>query len=88
MRQTSSHHLMQDTKSVGVVTPQYVHIDSPLQLKSGATLDRYHLVYETYGQLNAAKSNAILICHALSGNHHIAGVYADKEKVRVGGTTW
>lgn len=80
MRQTSSHHLMQDTKSVGVVTPQYVHIDSPLQLKSGATLDRYHLVYETYGQLNAAKSNAILICHALSGNHHIAGVYADKEK--------
>lgn len=71
---------MQDTKSVGVVTPQYVHIDSPLQLKSGATLDRYHLVYETYGQLNAAKSNAILICHALSGNHHIAGVYADKEK--------
>jgi len=80
LRQTSSHHLMQDTKSVGVVTPQYVHIDSPLQLKSGATLDRYHLVYETYGQLNAAKSNAILICHALSGNHHIAGVYADKEK--------
>jgi len=80
LRQTSSHHLMQDTKSVGVVTPQYVHIDSPLQLKSGATLDRYHLVYETYGQLNVAKSNAILICHALSGNHHIAGVYADKEK--------
>lgn len=80
MRQTSSHHLMQDTKSVGVVTPQYVHIERPLQLKSGATLDRYHLVYETYGQLNAAKSNAILICHALSGNHHIAGVYADKEK--------
>ncbi len=71
---------MQDTKSVGVVTPQYVHIDKPLQLKSGATLDNYHLVYETYGQLNAARSNAILICHALSGNHHIAGVYADKEK--------
>lgn len=71
---------MHDTKSVGVVTPQYVHIDKPLQLKSGVTLDRYHLVYETYGQLNAAKSNAILICHALSGNHHIAGVYADKEK--------
>lgn len=71
---------MQDTKSVGVVTPQYVHIDRPLQLKSGATLDNYHLVYETYGELNAARSNAILICHALSGNHHIAGVYADKEK--------
>ncbi|GKS70059.1 homoserine O-acetyltransferase [Nitrosomonas sp. PY1] len=71
---------MQDTKSVGVVTPQYVHIDRPLQLKSGAMLDSYHLVYETYGELNAAKSNAILICHALSGNHHIAGVYADKDK--------
>jgi len=71
---------MHDTKSVGVVTPQFVHIDKPLQLKSGATLDRYHLVYETYGQLNAARSNAILICHALSGNHHVAGVYADKEK--------
>lgn len=71
---------MQDTKSVGVVTPQYVHIDRPLQLKSGATLDNYHLVYETYGELNTARSNAILICHALSGNHHIAGVYADKEK--------
>ena len=71
---------MQDTKSVGVVTPQYVHIDRPLQLKSGATLDSYHLVYETYGELNTARSNAILICHALSGNHHIAGVYADKEK--------
>mgnify|MGYP003438972302 FL=1 len=70
---------MQDTKSVGVVTPQYVHIDRPLQLKSGATLDSYHLVYETYGELNTARSNAILICHALSGNHHIAGVYADKE---------
>jgi homoserine O-acetyltransferase len=71
---------MQDTKSVGVVTPQYVHIDRPLQLKSGATLDSYHLVYETYGELNTTRSNAILICHALSGNHHIAGVYADKEK--------
>jgi len=59
---------MQDSKSVGVVTPQYVHIDKPLQLKSGLVLDSYHLVYETYGQLNAARSNAVLICHALSGN--------------------
>ncbi|AEJ00416.1 Homoserine O-acetyltransferase [Nitrosomonas sp. Is79A3] len=71
---------MQDSKSVGVVTPQYVTIDKPLQLKSGLLLDNYHLVYETYGQLNAARSNAVLICHALSGNHHVAGVYADKEK--------
>ncbi len=71
---------MQDSTSVGIVTPQYVQIDKPLQLKSGASLDSYHLVYETYGQLNAARSNAVLICHALSGNHHVAGYYADNEK--------
>ena len=71
---------MQESKSVGVVTPQYVQIDKPLQLKSGLSLESYHLVYETYGQLNAARSNAILICHALSGNHHVAGVYAGNEK--------
>ena len=71
---------MQDSKSVGVVTPQFVTIDKPLLLKSGLQLDNYHLVYETYGQLNAERSNAVLICHALSGNHHVAGVYADKEK--------
>ncbi len=71
---------MQDSKSVGVVTPQYVQIGKPLQLKSGLVLDSYHLVYETYGQLNAARSNAVLICHALSGNHHVAGVYAEAEK--------
>ena len=71
---------MQDSKSVGVVTPQYVQVDKPLLLKSGASLDSYHLVYETYGQLNAARSNAVLICHALSGSHHVAGYYADNEK--------
>ena len=71
---------MHDSKSVGVVTPQYVQIDKPLQLKSGFVLDSYHLVYETYGQLNADRSNAVLICHALSGNHHVAGVYADNPK--------
>ncbi len=71
---------MQDSKSVGIVIPQYVQIDKPLQLKSGLSLDSYHLVYETYGQLNAARSNAVLICHALSGTHHVAGVYAENEK--------
>jgi homoserine O-acetyltransferase len=71
---------MQDSKSVGMVTPQYVQIDKPLLLKSGLVLDNYRLVYETYGQLNAARSNAVLICHALSGNHHVAGVYAEQEK--------
>ncbi len=71
---------MQDSNSVGIVTPQYVHIDKPLELRSGSVLSSYNLVYETYGKLNAAKSNAVLVCHALSGNHHIAGVYADTPK--------
>lgn len=71
---------MQAPNSTGIVTPRCVHIDQPLQLRSGTVLDSYNLVYETYGKLNAAKSNAILICHALSGNHHLAGVYADDPK--------
>jgi homoserine O-acetyltransferase/O-succinyltransferase len=73
---------MHDPNSVGIVTPQYVHIDKPLELRSGAVLSSYNLVYETYGKLNAAKSNAVLVCHALSGNHHVAGVYADTPKSR------
>jgi homoserine O-acetyltransferase len=71
---------MQDPTSVGIVTPQSVRFDAPLHLKSGAVLNSYELVYETYGELNAAKSNAILVCHALSGNHHVAGAYADQPK--------
>ncbi|HBV22102.1 MAG TPA: homoserine O-acetyltransferase [Nitrosomonas sp.] len=71
---------MQDSNSVGIVIPQYVHIDKTLKLKSGSILTSYNLVYETYGTLNADRSNALLICHALSGNHHVAGVYADKPK--------
>jgi len=64
-------------QSVGVVEAQRAHFDQPLHLRSGGVLPAYDLVYETYGTLNAAKSNAILVCHALSGNHHIAGHYAD-----------
>jgi len=63
--------------SVGVVTAQKAHFDTPLACKCGAVLDSYDLVYETYGTLNAAKSNAVLVCHALSGTHHVAGYYAD-----------
>jgi len=65
-------------QSVGVVESQRAHFDQPLHLRSGGVLPAYDLVYETYGTLNAAKSNAILVCHALSGNHHIAGHYADQ----------
>jgi len=66
---------MKASRSVGTVTPQRVHVDAPLTLASGATLAGFDLVYETYGKLNAAHSNAILICHALSGTHHVAGTY-------------
>jgi homoserine O-acetyltransferase len=66
--------------SVGIVTAQRAVFDKPLSFRSGAVLPRYELVYETYGTLNAERSNAILICHALSGNHHVAGCYAGDEK--------
>ena len=71
---------MLDNNSVGIATPQTAHFATPLALKSGETLDAYHLVYETYGTLNAAKTNAVLICHALSGNHHVAGKYTEQDK--------
>lgn len=61
--------------SVGLVTPQTIQFNEPLLLACGKTLDNYQLVYETYGQLNASKSNAVLICHALSGHHHAAGYH-------------
>ncbi len=63
--------------SVGIVSAQRATFDTPLTFKSGAVLPRYELMYETYGTLNADHSNAILICHALSGYHHVAGYYAD-----------
>lgn len=62
--------------SVGIVAPQVAVFDEPLELESKGRLDSYQLVYETYGTLNAAKDNAILICHALSGDHHVAGYHA------------
>ena len=53
--------------SVGLVQPQTLHVDQPLALASGRQLQQYDLIYETYGSLNSQRSNAILICHALSG---------------------
>jgi homoserine O-acetyltransferase len=55
-----------------------MHFDAPLPLQSGAVLSDYALSYETYGTLNAHKSNAVLVCHALNASHHVAGVYADQ----------
>ena len=59
-----------------IVTPQTFRFDQPLCLQSGAVLPAYELKVETYGQLNADKSNAVLICHALNASHHVAGLHA------------
>jgi homoserine O-acetyltransferase len=71
---------MSENNSVGIVAPQTAHFNQPLKLKSGQVLPQYDLVYETYGTLNADKSNAVLICHALSGNHHVAGKYSEDDR--------
>ena len=63
--------------SVGRVTAQQMHFSEALPLKSGAMLRDYTLVYETYGTLNAARDNAVLVCHALNASHHVAGTHAD-----------
>ena len=66
--------------SIGHVTAQKMAFAAPLPLKSGALLPAYELVYETYGALNAARSNAVLVCHALNASHHVAGSYAGQDK--------
>jgi homoserine O-acetyltransferase len=63
--------------SVGVVSPKLARFEDPIALKSGARLDAYELAFETYGTLNPARSNAVLVCHALNASHHVAGIYAD-----------
>jgi homoserine O-acetyltransferase len=65
--------------SVGVVQPQRASFIEPLKLSSGAELPQFELTYETYGQLDAARSNAILVCHALNASHHVAGTHAGRE---------
>jgi homoserine O-acetyltransferase len=71
---------MQENNSVGIVAPKTAHFNEPFTLKSGAVLPQFDLVYETYGTLNADQSNAVLICHALSGTHHVAGKYTENDK--------
>lgn len=68
------------TDSVGIVKPQKAIFDSPLQLDCGKELKKIELVYETYGSLNERKDNAVLICHALSGDHHAAGYNSPDDK--------
>jgi len=66
--------------SVGLVTPQTLHFDQPLALSCGRSLAQWDLMVETYGELNADASNAVLICHALSGHHHAAGYHDMSER--------
>ncbi|HJU24215.1 MAG TPA: homoserine O-acetyltransferase, partial [Casimicrobiaceae bacterium] len=72
-----AEHASAGDRSVGPVLPQVARFDTPLPLACGRTLAQYELAYETYGTLDAAHSNAVLICHALNASHHVAGFYAD-----------
>lgn len=66
--------------TVGLVTPQRVDFEQPIRLINGQELAQHSLVYETYGELNADRSNAVLICHALSGTHHAAGYHSPEDE--------
>ena len=70
--------------SVGLVAPQTAHFAEPLALDCGRSLAEYEIVYETYGAPNADHSNAVLICHALSGDHHVAGHHEDADPGKPG----
>jgi|TARA_B110000503_G_scaffold98065_1_gene147025 homoserine O-acetyltransferase/O-succinyltransferase len=72
--------MMKEKNSVGIVKPQIFVCKNPLQLDSGVMLNEYELTYETYGKLNTKRDNAVLVCHALSGNHHLAGRYSNQDK--------
>ncbi len=71
--------------SIGIVAPQSMQFSEPLPLQGGSTLAGYTLTYETYGKLNADRSNAVLVCHALNASHHVAGYYLnDKGEKSIG----
>jgi homoserine O-acetyltransferase len=68
-----------DPGSVGAVIARKARFDAPIKLRGGATLPSFELAYETYGTLNAERSNAVLVCHALNASHHVAGFYAEEQ---------
>src|SRR5687768_682289 len=72
-----------DPPSVGAATAQKARFSEPIRLRGGAELPAFEIAYETYGTLNAAKSNAVLVCHALNASHHVAGFY-EEEKTNLG----
>ena len=69
-----------DKHSAGLVEPKVARFEEPIALASGRELAPYEIVYETYGTLNEDRSNAVLICHALSGHHHAAGYHTPEDK--------
>ena len=72
-----------------IVQSQSLHFDEPLLLQSGKSIRAYDLTFETYGTLNADKSNAVLVCHALNASHHVAGVYPNADsKIQEKSTGW
>lgn len=66
--------------AIGLVETKTVDIEQPLVLACGVTLPVHRLAYETYGELNTQRNNGILICHALSGDHHAAGIHAGESR--------
>lgn len=71
---------MKEINSIGIVKPKIFKCVDPIKLSCGMTLDNYELIYETYGKLNKNKDNAVLVCHALSGNQHVAGRHKKTDK--------
>lgn len=65
---------------VGIVESKSMHFDQPLNLECGKILPEYDIAYETYGELNNAGSNAVLICRALSGDQHAAGYHSMEDR--------
>lgn len=77
---------MNETGSIGIIETKYAEFKE-LTLNNGSVLSPVVIAYETYGTLSPSKNNAILICHALSGDAHAAGYHSESDKNRVGGTT-
>ena len=71
---------MKEINSIGIVKPKIFKCADPIKLSCGMTLDNYELIYETYGKLNKNQDNAVLVCHALSGNQHVAGRHKKTDK--------
>jgi len=71
---------MKEINSIGIVKPKIFKCADTIKLSCGMTLDNYELIYETYGKLNKNKDNAVLVCHALSGNQHVAGKHKKTDK--------